>query len=73
MKSLEKISSLNPVKIYPGHGSEVLNPKEKIKDLIGRRMNRERQILACIQSVGSLGITIGEIVSIIFKVQLEVN
>ena len=67
LKSLEIIASFNPVKIYPGHGPEVYNPKEKINDLIGRRMNRERQIMECIRSSDSQGTTISEIVSIIFK------
>lgn len=45
MKSLEKILSLDPCIIYPGHGPVVTEAVEKITNYIEHRNMREKQIL----------------------------
>ena len=68
LKSLEKISSLKADTIFPGHGPVVIKPDEKITEYIKHRLERENQIVNCIKSGPSTGITISQIVSIIYKV-----
>lgn len=71
MKSLEKISSLEAEIIFPGHGPVVNKPNEKISEYIKHRLTRENQIIDCIKSSSSnCGITISQIVSIIYKVNI---
>ena len=68
LNSLQIISSLKPEIIFPGHGPAVSKPEEKILEYINHRLAREKQILDCIGSAKSeSGITIQEIVSIIYK------
>ncbi|XP_015787743.1 endoribonuclease LACTB2 [Tetranychus urticae] len=68
LNSLQIISSLKPDIIFPGHGPAVAKPEEKILEYINHRLAREKQILDCIGSAKSeSGITIQEIVSIIYK------
>lgn len=45
MKSLDKILSIQPSIIYPGHGNIIEDPLEKIKYYIKHRNQREQQIL----------------------------
>lgn len=52
MKSLEFILQLNPSTIYPGHGSVIEDPMEKIQYYIDHRNERERQILAALVESG---------------------
>lgn len=44
MKSLEKILSLDPCIIYPGHGPVVTEAVEKITNYIEHRNMREKQV-----------------------------
>lgn len=48
MKSLELILKLKPSVIYPGHGSVIDDPIEKIQYYINHRNEREKQIFAAI-------------------------
>lgn len=45
MGSLEKILSLKPSVIYPGHGPVISDPEPRIKEYIKHRNLREKQIL----------------------------
>jgi glyoxylase-like metal-dependent hydrolase (beta-lactamase superfamily II) len=67
MASLEKILSLKPSLIYPGHGTEVTEPMAKIKEYIDHRNQREAQILSVLPSSESEGLTIEAIVKILYK------
>jgi hypothetical protein len=51
MQSLATIQSLNPSRIYPGHGPVVLDPQNHVKMYIDNRNNREKQIIAALSSV----------------------
>jgi glyoxylase-like metal-dependent hydrolase (beta-lactamase superfamily II) len=48
MKSLEKLQSLAPVAIYPGHGPMVDDAMKKIKEYIYHRNEREKEIVSVI-------------------------
>ncbi len=48
LRSLERLAALAPRRIYPGHGPVVDRPVELIREYIGHRMLRERQVLACL-------------------------
>ena len=50
MKSLEKIGNLKPKILYPGHGKLITDPSTAIKKYIDHRNERERQIVACLES-----------------------
>uniref|UniRef100_A0A0K0E5J2 Beta-lactamase-like protein 2 homolog n=1 Tax=Strongyloides stercoralis TaxID=6248 RepID=A0A0K0E5J2_STRER len=49
MNSLNILLSLNPEKIYPGHGPVITSPKDKITEYIKHRNQREEQILKCLE------------------------
>jgi len=50
MQSLERILSLKPSVIYPGHGPVIRNPMERIHYYISHRHKREQQILEVLNS-----------------------
>lgn len=66
MQSLDKILALRPSIIYPGHGSVVGDPVDKIEYYIKHRQQRESQILNCLQSHPSALFTELEIVEKIY-------
>lgn len=51
MKSLEKLLPYNAARIYPGHGSIIENPNEKIKEYINHRNERETQVRSSFKRV----------------------
>jgi ribonuclease/clavin/mitogillin len=65
MRSLERILSLKPDVIYPGHGNVIDDAVQKIEYYIAHRGERERQILAALGSADRL--TIMEIVAVVYK------
>lgn len=65
MKSLEKILSLKPLQIYPGHGNVIEDAVPKIEYYIAHRQERERQILAALSTSDKL--TLMGIVEIVYK------
>lgn len=65
MKSLEFILQLNPSVIYPGHGSVIEDPIEKIQYYINHRNERESQILAAIVA-SSEPLTAMDIVKVVY-------
>ena len=67
MKSLEKILELAPSVIYPGHGPVVQDPIPKIQFYIKHRMEREQQILNCLQSTEGTGLSSMDIVKSVYK------
>ena len=66
MMSLEKILSLSPSVIYPGHGPVINDPVTKIKYYIEHRMAREKQIYNAVESYSS-GLDSMEIVKVVYK------
>ena len=66
MRSLEKILSLNPSVIYPGHGPIINDPVPKIKYYIEHRMAREKQIYKAVENSSS-GLDSMEIVKEVYK------
>lgn len=50
MQSLERILSLKPSVIYPGHGPVISDPMERIHYYISHRHKREQQILEVLNS-----------------------
>uniref|UniRef100_A0A0N4Z7K5 Beta-lactamase-like protein 2 homolog n=1 Tax=Parastrongyloides trichosuri TaxID=131310 RepID=A0A0N4Z7K5_PARTI len=49
MNSLNILLSINPDKIYPGHGPVITTPKDKITEYISHRNQREQQILKALE------------------------
>lgn len=45
LDSLQKLQGYQPRAICPGHGPLITQPQAKIRELIGHRLDRERQIL----------------------------
>lgn len=66
MQSLDKILKLRPSVIYPGHGSVVADPIDKIEYYIKHRKQRESQILNCLKSQPQQSFTELEIVEQIY-------
>jgi glyoxylase-like metal-dependent hydrolase (beta-lactamase superfamily II) len=48
LRSLERLRSLAPVRLYPGHGRVIDRPLEAITRAIDHRLLREAQVLACV-------------------------
>jgi len=48
LESLRTLASLNPVRIYPGHGNLIDRPLDVIHAYLAHRELRERQIVACL-------------------------
>jgi len=71
MKSLEKILELQPSIIYPGHGPVVNDPIPKIQYYIKHRLEREKQILNCLQSANGKGLSSMDIVKSVYKATPE--
>ena len=51
LQSLQRLQLFPSQRIAPGHGPWVTNPSEKIQFVIDRRLEREQQIIAILQSV----------------------
>lgn len=66
MRSLNVILEMDPLKIYPGHGPVIEEPKVKIKEYIDHRMQRERDIVDALRELGTA--TTMAITSAIYKV-----
>lgn len=49
LASLERLKSLEPARIYPGHGSIIDRPAAIIDEYVAHRELRERQVLACLR------------------------
>lgn len=63
MASLERVRGLRPVHLYPGHGPELPDATNVISTYIEHRLERERQIVAAVQSGAG---TIEEIVAVVY-------
>ena len=49
MQSLERLLSLCPLRLYPGHGPVVSDGSGKIREYIAHRRQREQQILTALR------------------------
>lgn len=68
MESLKVILELNPDKIFPGHGPEILNPIAKIREYIDHRTKREEAILSVLPIKPIDALSAGDIVKLIYTV-----
>lgn len=68
MKSLLKIKESSPERIYPGHGPDIQNPSEKIKEYIDHRQSREDSIISILNNATGDGLSVKEIVENNYKV-----
>jgi glyoxylase-like metal-dependent hydrolase (beta-lactamase superfamily II) len=48
LASLDRLAALDPVRLYPGHGPIIDEPRRVIGDYIAHRQARERQVLECL-------------------------
>ncbi|HWV86626.1 MAG TPA: MBL fold metallo-hydrolase [Capillimicrobium sp.] len=48
LEALERLRSLEPALLLPGHGDPVTDPDARIGELIGHRLERERRLLAAL-------------------------
>lgn len=63
LASLERLSRLDLVRLYPGHGPEIDNPIEVISWYIAHRRQREREILT---ALGEDGVRVEEVVETVY-------
>lgn len=63
MQSLEKVASLDPAHLYPGHGPELPEAREVIAEYIAHRIHREQQVLAALRQGAA---TIGDVVDVVY-------
>ena len=68
MKSLEKLVSLKPQKLYPGHGPVIEDAVPKVQMYIDHRNMRERQIMEVLSENTHRWMTPMEMVKIIYVV-----
>ena len=66
--SLEKILNQKSSIIYPGHGPVVNDPTAKIKNYIEHRLEREKQIVQCLQD-SKKPCDVMKIVEVMYKVE----
>jgi glyoxylase-like metal-dependent hydrolase (beta-lactamase superfamily II) len=64
LRSLRRMLDLGPRTIYPGHGPVVLQAREKLREYLDHRAERERQVLAALEDGPA---TIPEIVETIYS------
>ncbi|XP_071504533.1 endoribonuclease LACTB2-like [Diadema antillarum] len=72
MKSLEKLVSLQPDKLYPGHGPVVEGAVEKLQMYINHRNMREGQIAAVLEEHKTEDMSAMDLVKIIYTETPEV-
>jgi len=48
LASLERLASLSPARIYPGHGPIIDRPVDLIREYLEHRRLREQQVIACL-------------------------
>ncbi|BBL80881.1 MBL fold metallo-hydrolase [Rubrobacter xylanophilus] len=53
MASLERVRTLSPARILPGHGPEVAEGTAKVEEYIAHRKERERMVLAALEAGAS--------------------
>jgi glyoxylase-like metal-dependent hydrolase (beta-lactamase superfamily II) len=52
LESLDRLIDLAPVVLYPGHGNVITEPLGLMREYREHRLERERQILACLPDTG---------------------
>lgn len=63
MASLERVATLEPAHLYPGHGPELPDAREVIAEYIAHRVEREQQVIAALRSGAA---TIDDIVDSVY-------
>jgi glyoxylase-like metal-dependent hydrolase (beta-lactamase superfamily II) len=63
LQSLEKVRSLQPVHLYPGHGPEIEDASAAITEYINHRLERERQIVDAVRKGAG---TVADIVRVVY-------
>ncbi len=58
LSSLERVLALEPVRLYPAHGSIIENPSRVLRRYLQHRREREEQVLAALQAGDSTPETI---------------
>jgi glyoxylase-like metal-dependent hydrolase (beta-lactamase superfamily II) len=66
LESLEKVRSLAPRRIAPGHGDLIDDPAAVLDEYLRHRYEREAQILAALDSAPSEGLTSEQLVAAIY-------
>lgn len=66
MNSLEKLLTLKPDMLYPGHGPVVKDGKAKIQEYIAHRNAREKQVVDCLEN-SAVPVSAYQIVARIYK------
>ncbi|XP_058468208.1 beta-lactamase-like protein 2 homolog [Malaya genurostris] len=67
MNSLQKILSMKPTVIYPGHGNIIQDPEERLRHYIDHRKQREAQIMTVFKQQPNLRFSEMDLVKIIYK------
>ncbi len=49
LATLERLLDLELERIYPGHGPMILEPRQKVKEYLDHRLEREREVIAAIE------------------------
>jgi glyoxylase-like metal-dependent hydrolase (beta-lactamase superfamily II) len=50
LKTLERLLGLDLERIYPGHGPMISRPREKVREYLEHRLERERQVIEAIRA-----------------------
>ncbi|XP_050437733.1 endoribonuclease LACTB2-like isoform X1 [Adelges cooleyi] len=67
LESLQLILKLNPVVMYPGHGSVINNTVQRVNNYIQHRIDREREIIKILSEHPLQTMTIKDFVDVIYK------
>ena len=67
LKSLDKMSKAVKGRGYPGHGVVIEDVQAKAKEYIAHRAQREREVINVMREAGKDGMTVMEMVKIIYK------
>jgi len=67
MKSLEKIRSCKPLKIFPAHGPINHDGKARIDYYITHHATREQKVLDCLNEVAPMSLSVSDIVKKIYS------
>lgn len=67
LESLNKMSTVVGGRGYPGHGVIIDNVQAKAQEYIAHRAQREREVVNVVREAGSEGLTLMQMVKVIYK------